>query len=58
MSSEVHVGVKLGATVAAPPADADTRRHAARFVASQARDAQDCALLLDALGLTPEEGQP
>ena len=57
MSSEVHVGVKLGATVAAQPADTDTRRRATRFVASQAVDAADCAILLDALGLRPEEGR-
>jgi len=32
------------------------RRRAVRAVASAARDAEDCALLLDALGLKPGEG--
>jgi hypothetical protein len=33
------------------------RAHAIRAVASAATDAADCALLLDALGLRPEEGR-
>ncbi|UQS25625.1 hypothetical protein L1857_23880 [Amycolatopsis thermalba] len=32
------------------------RRRAVRAVASAAADAEDCALLLDALGLKPAEG--
>ncbi|WP_414635487.1 hypothetical protein [Actinophytocola sp.] len=32
------------------------RAHATRAVASAAHDAADCALLLEALGLRPEEG--
>ncbi|MDQ0380727.1 hypothetical protein [Amycolatopsis thermophila] len=35
---------------------ADQRRRAVRAVASAARSAEDCALLLDALGLKPGEG--
>jgi hypothetical protein len=35
---------------------ADQRRRAVRAVASAATDADDCALLLDALGLRPSEG--
>lgn len=34
----------------------DQRRRAVRAVASAAADADDCALLLDALGLKPHEG--
>ncbi|HJQ46844.1 MAG TPA: hypothetical protein VJ870_11060 [Amycolatopsis sp.] len=34
----------------------DQRRRAVRAVASAAADADDCALLLDALGLKPAEG--
>ncbi|MFJ5984272.1 hypothetical protein [Lentzea sp. NPDC092896] len=35
----------------------EQRRRAARVLAgSFARDADDCALLLDALGLTPQDG--
>lgn len=34
----------------------DDRRSAARFVASQATDAADCVLLLEALGLTATDG--
>lgn len=34
----------------------DQRRRAVRAVASAAADADDCALLLEALGLTPGEG--
>ncbi|GAB2966825.1 hypothetical protein LWP59_21610 [Amycolatopsis acidiphila] len=34
----------------------DQRRRAVRAVASSAADADDCALLLDALGLKPAEG--
>jgi hypothetical protein len=37
---------------------ADERRRATRAVASAARNAADCAMLLDALGLAPEEGRP
>lgn len=36
--------------------DPEQRRQAVRVVASAATDAQDCADLLDALGLAPEEG--
>ena len=39
----------------APPAQ---RRQAARAVASVAKDADDCAMLLDMLGLTAADGQP
>lgn len=35
---------------------AEDRRRAARCVAGTATDARDCAMLLDALGLTAEEG--
>jgi hypothetical protein len=35
----------------------DRARRAARRVATAALDADDCALLLDALGLTAEEGK-
>ena len=35
---------------------ADVRCRAARFVASNARDARDAALLLSVLGLDPAEG--
>lgn len=35
----------------------DQRRRAVRAVASAAADADDCALLLDALGLKPAEGR-
>lgn len=34
------------------------RRRAALYVASNARDAADCARLLDALGLTPADARP
>ncbi|HVV13002.1 hypothetical protein [Amycolatopsis sp.] len=34
----------------------DQRRRAVRAVASAAADADDCALLLEALGLRPTEG--
>ncbi|MTD57839.1 hypothetical protein [Amycolatopsis pithecellobii] len=34
----------------------DQRRRAVRAVASAAADAEDCALLLEALGLKPAEG--
>ena len=34
----------------------EQRRRAVRAVASAAADADDCALLLDALGLKPKEG--
>ncbi|GHF38855.1 hypothetical protein FHX82_006601 [Amycolatopsis bartoniae] len=34
----------------------DERRRAVRAIASAAADADDCALLLDALGLKPTEG--
>ncbi|GAA1251919.1 hypothetical protein GCM10009676_43460 [Prauserella halophila] len=37
--------------------DAEQRRRAVRAIASAARDAEDCALLLDALGLDAEEGR-
>lgn len=37
--------------------DAAQRRRAVRAIASAARDAEDCALLLDALGLDAEEGR-
>jgi hypothetical protein len=53
--AELQAGGALGAT-RLDREDPDTRRRAARFVATQARDADDCALLLDALGLRPEEG--
>jgi hypothetical protein len=33
------------------------RRHAARFIASQATDAVDCAELLDMLGIEASEGK-
>lgn len=35
---------------------AEQRRRAVRAIASAATDADDCALLLDALGLRPAEG--
>ena len=35
---------------------AEQRRRAVRAIASAATDAEDCALLLDALGLRPSEG--
>jgi hypothetical protein len=54
--AEIQAGAGLGAT-RLDRENPDTRRAATRFVASQARDADDCALLLDALGLRPEEGQ-
>ena len=37
----------------APP---EQRRHAARAVASMAQDAEDCAMLLDMLGLSAADG--
>lgn len=37
--------------------DPEQRRRAVRAVASAATDAQDCAELLEALGLAPEEGR-
>lgn len=37
--------------------DPEQRRRAARVVASAATDVQDCADLLDALGLAPAEGK-
>jgi len=37
--------------------DADQRRRAVRAIASAAKDADDCAMLLEALGLEPEEGR-
>jgi len=55
--AELQAGGALGAT-RLDRENPDTRRAATRFVASQARDADDCALLLDALGLTAEEGKP
>lgn len=54
--AEIQTGAALGAT-RLDREDPDVHRRAVRFVASQARDATDCALLLDALGLRPEEGQ-
>jgi hypothetical protein len=36
--------------------DAERRRRAARRVATAALDVDDCAELLDALGLTPQDG--
>ena len=38
-----------------PPSEADAR-HVVRVIASNARDADDCALLLDALDLDPRLG--
>ncbi|WP_298176731.1 hypothetical protein [Saccharomonospora sp.] len=38
--------------------DPEQRRKAVRAVASAAVDAKDCAELLEALGLAPEEGRP
>jgi hypothetical protein len=38
------------------PAVLDQRRRAVRAVASAAADADDCVLLLEALGLKPTEG--
>lgn len=44
-------------TAGRPAVATDAERHrAARYVASRARDAQDCARLLDELGLTPDDG--
>ncbi|WP_007026496.1 hypothetical protein [Saccharomonospora iraqiensis] len=37
--------------------DPEQRRRAVRAVASAATDARDCADLLEALGLSPEEGR-
>ncbi len=37
--------------------DPEQRRRAVRAVASAALDAKDCAELLEALGLSPEEGR-
>lgn len=37
---------------------AQERRRAVRFAAGQAHDAGDLLLLLDVLGLEPEEGRP
>ncbi len=37
--------------------DTEQRRRAVRAIASASRDAGDCAMLLDALGLAPEEGR-
>lgn len=37
--------------------DPEQRRRAVRAVASAAADAHDCAELLEALGLAPEEGR-
>lgn len=54
--AEIQTGAALGAT-RLDRNDPDIRRRAARFVASQSRDADDCVLLLDVLGLRPEEGQ-
>lgn len=54
--AEIQTGAGLGAT-RLDREDPDTRRAATRFVASQARDAGDLALLLEALGLKPEEGK-
>jgi hypothetical protein len=54
--AELQAGGALGAT-RLDRENPDTRRAATRFVASQARDADDCALLLDVLGLTAEEGK-
>ncbi|WP_232376755.1 hypothetical protein [Amycolatopsis aidingensis] len=39
-----------------PAVDPAQRRRAARAVASAARDAEDCAQLLDALGLRAADG--
>ncbi|WIY07665.1 hypothetical protein QRX60_32760 [Amycolatopsis mongoliensis] len=36
----------------------EQRHHAVRVVASASHDADDCALLLSVLGLTPAEGRP
>lgn len=54
--AEIQTGAGFGAT-RLDQEDPDIRRRATRFVASQATDADDLALLLDALGLRPEEGQ-
>ncbi|MGH3519403.1 MAG: hypothetical protein ACRDQ7_18695 [Haloechinothrix sp.] len=47
--------VRLSSAGDAEPTS-EQRRRAVRTVASAAVDAEDCALLLDALGLKPEEG--
>lgn len=54
--AEIQTGAALGAT-RLDRDDPDIRRRAARFVATQARDVEDCALLLAVLGLRPEEGK-
>lgn len=46
-------GLLKGARVGSPNNTPEQIRKAQLFVASQAKDAEDCALLLDVLGLMP-----
>lgn len=58
MSDELHARGRAYVGMGLPPtSDTDARRRAVRWIASEARDAGDCALLLDALGLIPQEGK-
>lgn len=47
----------VGSTLRELESKKENRRKAARRIASSALNAQDCALLLDVLGLTAEEGR-
>lgn len=44
-----------GSSMIVAPVPAEQRAAAVRHVASRATDAEDCALLLDMLGLSPHE---
>lgn len=49
--------VRLNQLPAVPEPDERERARAVRRVASAATDAQDCAMLLEALGLWPEQAR-
>jgi hypothetical protein len=53
-----HVDMSGPPSVDEPEVSAAERARATRVVASAAKDAADCALLLDVLGLRAEEGLP
>jgi hypothetical protein len=58
VSDELHTRGRAYVGMGLPPVnEAEARHRAVRWIASEARDAGDCALLLDALGLTPQEGK-
>ncbi|GAB3505767.1 hypothetical protein [Amycolatopsis cihanbeyliensis] len=56
MSRQQQNPIPQGPPAEEPTTDPAQRRQAARAVASAARDAEDCARLLDALGLRATDG--